>query len=85
MADILNLDARRSEVLHTPKQVKLEEIVYDLPSSLPLVFGEYLAAGKFSDALGLLFGEHTNHVAPLLGMDDLLAIVSDLYDITVPE
>lgn len=86
MADLLNLDARRAEVLHTPKKVQLDGATYELPPELPLVFGEYLAAGQFRAGLALLFGDTAAEVvAPLLSMDDLVAICSELYGISVPE
>lgn len=85
MSDVLNLDARRAEVLHTPKQVQLAGIVYDLPAELPLVFGELLAQTKFRDAIALLFGDATDTVCGLLTQDDLLAICQELYGVTAPE
>lgn len=85
MTEILNLDARRAEVLHTPKKVQLAGVVYDLPPELPLAIGEYLAQGRFSDAMRLLFGDGTDAVMTFLTLDDITAICSQLYGIELPE
>lgn len=85
MADSLNLDARRAEVLHKSKTVTIGGASYELPPELPLIFGEHLAGGQFRAGLELLFGDGTDTVAPLLSMDDLVAICQDLYGIAVPE
>lgn len=85
MAEILNLDARRAEVLHTPRQVQLAGTVHELPAELPIVFGELLAQAKFSEAIRLLFGDATETVLPLITQDDLLAICETVYGITAPE
>lgn len=85
MTELLNLDARRAEVLHTPHKVQLGGVVYEIPAELPILFAEYLTAGQFRAALEVLFGaDAVDTVAPLISKDDLAALC-EVYQVTAPE
>lgn len=87
----LDLDARRAEQSDGIKKVvTLGGNDYELPPRMPLYFAQYLMAGRFADAVALLFGaEHEPVVGPLLDFDgvggDLTTITRELYGFTVGE
>jgi hypothetical protein len=79
----VDLDARRAQL--EDHVVVLDGAEYRLPARLPLVVAESLVAGEFRVALSGMFGDQAEGVVDRITLDDLLAIASDAYGLTVPE
>lgn len=80
MSKPFDLDKRREQNAKTPKEVILDGDTWSLPADFPIICAEYFMDGKFSAAVGVLFGEgNIGRLAPLLGLEMMKDLAEEVY------